>query len=117
MNVRHWQDFASLMVGVWLAVSPWVLGFAPPAAWFTLALGIGVVLFAIEGLLLPSYLEEWGEIGLGAALFLAPWAIEYDSQTAVANSVLAGIAVIVFAVWEMMSDREFQQWWVSRTAH
>jgi hypothetical protein len=117
MKIRHWQDFASLALGVWLVLSPWALGFAAPESWFTVALGIGVILFAIEGLLLPSYLEEWGEIALGLALFVAPWAIDYDSQTAIANSVLVGLGVIVFAVWEMMSDREFQQWWVQRTSH
>ena len=36
---------------------------------------------------------------------------------ALANSVLVGLGVIVFAIWEMMSDREFQQWWVERSTH
>jgi hypothetical protein len=115
MRIRHWQDFASLAVGVWLVVSPWVLEFDEPATWFTVALGVGVILFAIEGLLLPSYLEEWGEILLGLALLFGPWAIGYGSQAAISNSFLAGLAVIVFAVWEMMSDREFQQWWLEHS--
>jgi hypothetical protein len=40
------------------------LGLVGAAAWITVILGLFVILFAIEGLILPSYLEEWGEIGL-----------------------------------------------------
>ena len=28
MRIQHWQDIASLLLGVWLLVSPFVLGFA-----------------------------------------------------------------------------------------
>ena len=52
------QDVASLLVGAWLVVSPFVLGMAGPAVWLTIALGLGVILFAIEAFVIPSYLEE-----------------------------------------------------------
>jgi hypothetical protein len=28
MRIQHWQDIASLLLGAWLLVSPFVLGFA-----------------------------------------------------------------------------------------
>jgi hypothetical protein len=28
MRIQHWQDIAILLLGVWLLVSPFVLGFA-----------------------------------------------------------------------------------------
>jgi len=28
IRIQHWQDAASLLLGVWLVVSPFVLGFA-----------------------------------------------------------------------------------------
>ena len=68
MRIQHWQDVASLLVGVWLVVSPFVLGFAGAAVWLTIALGLGVILFAVEAFVIPSYLEEWGEMLLGLAL-------------------------------------------------
>jgi hypothetical protein len=43
-----WQDVASLLVGVWLVGSPLVLGFAGAAFWLSIALGLGVLLFAVE---------------------------------------------------------------------
>ena len=111
MKVKHWQDVASLIVGVWLIISPMALGFPQVAAWFTVILGLTVMVFAIEGLLLPSYFEECAEIVAGLALMVAPWVVAYDSRLAVANSVFAGTLVIFFALSELMTDREFQLWW------
>lgn len=114
MRTQHWQDVASLLLGIWLVFSPLALDFGPVAAWITVALGVGVILFAIEGLVIPSYLEEWGEILLGLALLVAPWAVGYASGAAMVSSLVTGVLVIVFAIWEMMTDREFHTWWHDR---
>jgi hypothetical protein len=58
-RIQHWQDIASLLLGVWLVVSPFVLGFAGAATWITIMPGLFVILFAVEGSAIPSYLEEW----------------------------------------------------------
>jgi len=65
MRIRHWQDIASFLLGVWLVLSPFALGFAGAAAWITVVLGLLVVLFAVEGFVIPSHLEEWGELLIG----------------------------------------------------
>lgn len=117
MRIQHWQDIVSLLFGAWLVLCPLALGFVGAAAWITVALGLSVVMFAIEGLVIPSYLEEWGEIGLGLALLVAPWAIGYESATATFNSMVTGILVMFFAVWEMMTDREFITWWHDHWPH
>jgi hypothetical protein len=67
MRIQHWQDVASLVVGAWLVLSPFVLGMAGAAVWLTIALGLGVILFTVEAFVIPSYLEEWGEMLLGLA--------------------------------------------------
>jgi hypothetical protein len=68
LRIQHWQDVASLLLGVWLVLSPFALGFAGAAVWITIVLGLCVILFAVEGFVIPSYLEEWGEVLLGLAL-------------------------------------------------
>jgi hypothetical protein len=117
MRTQHWQDIASLLLGVWLVFSPLALSFDGAAAWITVALGIAVILFAVEGLVIPSYLEEWGEILLGLSLIAAPWAVGYSSAVATSSSAITGILVIVLAVWEMATDREFRTWWRDRRHH
>ena len=39
MRIQHWQDAGSLLLGVWLILSPFALGFAGAEVWITIALG------------------------------------------------------------------------------
>ncbi len=117
MRIRHWQDIASLLLGVWLVLSPLALDFAGAAAWMTVVLGLCVILFAVEGFVIPSYLEEWGEVLLGLALVVTPWTVGYELASATVSSVASGILVILFAAWELMTDRDFITWWHDRWHH
>jgi hypothetical protein len=117
VRIRHWQDVVSLLVGVWLVLSPFALGFAGAATWITIVLGLFVILFAVEGLVIPDYLEEWGEVFLGLALLVVPWSVGYESASATVSSVTSGILVILFAAWELMTDRDFIAWWNDRWHH
>jgi SPW repeat len=117
MRIQHWQDAASLLLGVWLVLSPFVLGFDGATVWITIVLGLCVILFAVEGFVIPSYMEEWGELLIGLALVVAPWTVVYESASATVSSMVSGILVILFAVWELMTDRDFITWWHDRWHH
>ena len=117
LRIQHWQDVASLLLGVWLVLSPFALGFAGAAVWITIVLGLCVILFAVEGFVIPSYLEEWGEILLGLALVVAPWTVGYESVSATVSSTVSGILVILFGAWELKTDRDFITWWHDRWHH
>jgi hypothetical protein len=117
LRIQHWQDVASLLLGVWLVLSPFALGFAGAAAWITIVLGLCVILFAVEGFVIPSYLEEWGEVLFGLALLVVPWTIGYESVSATINSMVSGILVILFGAWELKTDRDFITWWRDRWHH
>jgi hypothetical protein len=117
MRIQHWQDVASLLLGVWLVLSPFALGFAGAAVWMTIVLGLFVILFAVEGFFIPSYLEEWGEILLGLAVVVAPWTVGYESVSATVSSMVSGILVILLGAWELTTDRDFITWWHDRWHH
>jgi len=106
----HWQDIGSSAVGVWLCVSPLILGLGGVDAWATAIFGLFVILFAIEGLIMPSYFEELFEAIMGIALVVAPWSIGYASSVAAYSSAISGVLVVAFAVSEMLTDREFLTW-------
>lgn len=116
MRIRHWQDVASFLLGVWLVLSPFALDFGEAAVWITVVLGLSVILFAVEGLFIPSYLEEWGEVLIGLALVVIPWTVGYEVSATI-NSMVSGVLVILFAVSELMTDREFITWWHDRWHH
>jgi len=116
MRIRHWQDVASFSLGVWLVVCPFALGFSEAALWITIVLGLSVILLAVEGFLIPSYLEEWGEILFGLALLAVPWTVGYEVSATI-NSMVSGALVILFAVSELMTDRDFITWWHDRWHH
>jgi len=48
---------------------------------------------------------------LGLALLAAPWTIGYEQTMATTISIVSGLLVILFAAWELATDREFATWW------
>jgi uncharacterized membrane protein YqgA involved in biofilm formation len=120
MRKMHWQDFGSVVLGMWLVVSPFVFGFGGAAHILTVTLGIAVMLIAVEALYLPSYLEELCEIIIALALLIMPLAGGYLGTTAAYNSYIVAGLLILLAAWEMFADQEFMNWWhahVHKQAH
>ena len=48
--MRKWQDWANLVLGLWLVLSPWILGFSgtSSAPWNAVILGLLVGLLALS---------------------------------------------------------------------
>jgi hypothetical protein len=70
MKPKRWQDWVNVILGVWLVVSPWVLGFsnhrtASLVAWLA---GAAVVLFAAIGAYMREAWEDAITVVLGLVL-------------------------------------------------
>jgi hypothetical protein len=104
-NINRLQDKLEIVVGLWLCISPWALGYAGPlhvAGWCAIVVGVGVLLFSFEDLALPSEIEEWIELGLGLALMISPWAWGYsDNFPATLNALVSGFLVTGVAAWAL----------------
>ncbi len=104
-NINRLQDQLEIVVGLWLCISPWALGYTGPlqaAGWSAIVFGIGVLLFSFEDLALPSEIEEWVELGLGLFLMISPWAWGYaDNTLATLNAVISGFLISGIAVWAL----------------
>ena len=93
----RWQDWANLILGAWLFISPWLLrssGIYNSDAWWVGAL---IVLVAIWALAMPAAMAEWSNILLGAGLFIAPWVLNYRTIPASWNAWIVAVLVVIFA--------------------
>ncbi len=100
-NTR-WQDWVSLVLGIWLFFSPWILSFysaMPAASWNFFVLGVAFVVFAAFGLNLRTLWEEWVNLVLGIWMIISPWVLQYNANSAARDdAVIIGVIVAVMAI-------------------
>lgn len=104
-------DIANIVVGVCLALTPWVLGYSAQtaAAWNAWVVGVVIALIAVGALVAFAQWEEWVNLILGVWTFIAPWVLGFTAITAaVWAHVVAGLIVAVLAGLEL---------WFARTRH
>jgi hypothetical protein len=118
MRPNRWQDWTNGILGLWMFLSPWILGFsvsggiAARTAWL---LGAAIIVFAGIAIYLPKVWEEALNIVLGLCLLASPWALSYTEQSRpTTNAVIVGLLVTIFAVWAMLMDTAVQKWWHDR---
>jgi hypothetical protein len=110
---RKWQDWANIVLAIWLFISPWVLAFgmgpaAAPAgtaggtagaaasaagtggnlggvaAWDAWVLAVIVFIVAISALGRLARGQEWLNLLLGIWIFIAPWVLGFVVLSAAA---------------------------------
>jgi SPW repeat len=95
----------NFLLGIWLIISPWVIGYAAAAtgvATGNVIVGALILIFGAVRNRSPHMFTglSWANIVLGAWTFFSPWIYNFaSSQAYIANSVIVGIAVVVLAVW------------------
>lgn len=106
---HNWQDATCLVLGLWLIVSPWVLGFSAMqwAVWNAVVLGIIVVLMALAELIEFHDWEEWTDMVIGCWLIISPWLLGFASEAggsplASSNFLIVGLLVLVMAGWSLV---------------
>ena len=53
-NLRPWQEWLNLALGIWLALSPWILGFSSEARFAINNALVGVAIAALSGFSIPE---------------------------------------------------------------
>ncbi|MGH7927550.1 MAG: SPW repeat protein [Candidatus Binatia bacterium] len=98
-----------VIVGLWLIVAPFALGYASVvnALWNDIIIGAAVVILAASREIGEGYKVAWPSwinVLLGLWLIFAPFALGYSSiQNAVWNDALFGIAIAILAGWSALS--------------
>ena len=109
-----WEDWAGAVIGIWLLISPWVLGYSDHFAATANAVLLGIALASAELMHLGKHegAEEWIDLIAGLWLVASPAALGFGSLApALINTVVVGLLTILFAAWalspmdKMIGDR------------
>ena len=104
-----WQDWASFALGLWLAVSPWIAGYAEHEVATANAIVAGLVLALgshFECVACDDLPAEWVNLGIGLWLVCAPFILEFPSPAvASVNSMLVGAFVSGLAFSALSLDK------------
>jgi len=117
-HVKHWQDPLNAALGVWLILSPWLVGFQDLETPAMNAVAVGILLgaAALGATFVPRAWEEWTEGALGLWMVVSPWVLGFASmRDPMMNAVVTGIAVVVLAAWVLATDKDYVHW--RKTAH
>lgn len=105
MLEKRYFDWLNLILGVWVLISPWALGFASMtgAMWTGVVMGILLIIGSAWTLYQPDRRQvEWVNLVLGIVLFVAPWVVAYQGAAAAAwNSWILGAVVALIAAYTM----------------
>jgi hypothetical protein len=104
---QHWQDWLTLVLGIWLFISPWMLNYVTISRMASgVALVIGAMLFIVSLISRFAFhvAEEVIDVILGLCLIASPWAFGYaaisiPTDNAIIVGVLATLASL-FGVWD-----------------
>ena len=106
-GVARWQDWASFALGLWLAMSPWMLGYSGEEGATANAAFVGLAL-ALGSHFEVSFDErsiEWFNLAAGLWLVTAPFVLAFDGLP-MANCVATGALVAALAASALSLDKE-----------
>lgn len=118
-QIKHWQDAVNVVLGAWLVLSPWALGFAGEAipTGNAVIVGIALVAAALGAIFVPRAWEEWTECVLGLWLVVSPWALGFSGQAqAMVSAVATGVVIALLALWTLATDKDYNGWLGERSA-
>jgi hypothetical protein len=109
-----WQQWACFALGLWLAISPWIVGHTEEEAATANAAFVGLALA------LASHFEatfdqisaEWLNLGSGVWLVFAPFVLGFSAASVpTANSITVGAFVAALAASALSLDKEIGKLW------
>jgi hypothetical protein len=104
---RTWEDYAGIVLGVLIGLSPWLAGQHdhPTVNLNAAAVGILVIALAAFELVDLHRSEEFGEVALGLWLIASPFIFGYaDAGTLMYWHFVLGALVVLLAALELWQD-------------
>ena len=123
----RWQHATNLLLGIWLVISPWALGYVDQAAAALNASVIGVLIALVAasalvayqeppasgarerglGKFAPQIAEEWISAALATWLIVSPYLLNYAAMPAASWTHFAvGVLVLALTVWAAIAAQQ-----------
>jgi hypothetical protein len=102
-NAR-WQDVGNLVLGAWLFLSPWILGFTDAGLVATNAWVFGIIVAVLAALAIFAYQkwEEWLNAAIGVWVFISPWVLGAATNANILwNSLIVGALLVILVLWSV----------------
>ena len=118
-TAARWQDWASFTLGLWLALSPWIVGYTEheTATGNAVFLGLALALGCHFEAAFDESAPEWINLAAGLWLVVAPFVLGFSSTyVPTANSIAVGSLVAVLAASALSLDKEIGKLLHRRTA-
>jgi hypothetical protein len=108
MRKEHWQDWGTVLIGLWLVVTPWVLGAKSGSAAETTFWATGLFIIALGASELSFFArwKEWLIAAAGTWMFLSPRLLDFTDGTLIWNAAVCGLAVVALAAWAIGDAHE-----------
>jgi hypothetical protein len=117
-RTSRWQDWTSFALGLWLSVSPWIVGYESDHAATANAVFVGVslALGAQFEIGLGELWAEWLNLAVGLWLPAAPFLLEFaPAPVATANCIVVGCFVCGLAASALHLDKDVARLLQKRT--
>jgi hypothetical protein len=103
--ILRWQDWTNVLLGSWLVVSPWQMGYTLNETATTNACGLGAVLIVFNLISVCRLVDEGQEIFnilLGFWLICSPYVLGFAADKGPAvNALAGGVIIVTLAVWQI----------------
>jgi hypothetical protein len=103
----RWQDVINFLLGIWLFVSPWVVGYAGAGTIATIAwaLGIIVAILALLAILASQWWEEWLNAAIGLWILVSAWVLHVSANPKVLwNNLIVGALLVILSLWSLLIE-------------
>ncbi len=109
-----WQYWASFALGLWLAVSPWALGYShlEAATANAAVMGLALALGSHFEVSVDERYAEWFNLAIGLWLVLAPFLLDFSAEANVAaNSIAVGAGAAALTTSAISLEKEVEKSW------
>lgn len=116
MKKVQFENWLSLLLGVWFFMTPWLVTHNLSEAqtslinWNAWLVGAAVIISASLALQSLKPWEEWANLILGVWLILSPWILGYAAEKGLLwNSIIVGLAITVLSGLALPEAQKLQQ--------